>query len=68
MCNAIHNVNDLPRVIVEVSGGVVQAIYSSDPINVSVLDHDNWEAEEDQADRDYFAALERERESLPEVL
>ena len=68
MCNAIHNVNDLPRVIVEVSGGVVQAIYSSEPINVSVLDRDNWAAEENQAERDYFAALERECETLPEVL
>jgi hypothetical protein len=68
MCNAIHNINDLPRVIVEIRGGVVQAIYSSEPINVSVLDRDNWEAEEDPAERDYFAALERECETLPEVL
>ena len=43
MCDQIHNVNDLPRVIVEVRGGVVQAIYSSEPLNVSVLDYDNWE-------------------------
>ena len=56
MCNAIHNINDLPRVIVEIRGGVVQAIYSSEPINVSVLDRDNWEAEEDPAERDYFSA------------
>jgi hypothetical protein len=68
MCDQIHNVNDLPRVIVEVYGGVVQAIYSSEPLNVSVLDHDNWKAEEDQTKRDYFAALERECETLPEVL
>jgi hypothetical protein len=68
MCGQIHNVNDLLRVIVEISGGVVQAIYSSESINVSVLDRDNWRAEEDQAERDYFAALERECETLPEVL
>jgi len=68
MCDQIHNVNDLPRVIVEVQCGVVQAIYSSEPLNVSVLDHDNWEAEEDQTECDYFAVLEKERETLPEVL
>ena len=68
MCDQIHNVNDLPRVIVEVKGGVVQAIHSSEPINVSVLDHDNWQAETDQTERDYFAALEKECETLPEVL
>ena len=60
MCDQIHNVNDLPRVIVEVSGGVVQAVYSSAPLNLSILDHDNWEAETDQAERDHFAALEKE--------
>jgi len=68
MCNAVRNINDLPRVIIEVEGGVVHAIYSSEPINVSVLDHDNWKAEEDQTERDYFAALKRECETLPEVL
>ena len=68
MCNAVRNINDLPRVIIEVEGGVVQAIYSSEPINVSVLDRDNWKAEEDQTERDYFAVMERECETLPEVL
>jgi hypothetical protein len=68
MCNAVRNINDLPRVIIEVEGGVVQAIYCSEPINVSVLDHDNWEAEEDQTESDYFAALAKECEGLPEVL
>lgn len=68
MCDQIRNVNDLPRVIIEVCGGVVQAIYSSEPLNVSVLDRDNWKAEEDQTERDYFAVLERECETLPEVL
>ena len=68
MCDQIHNANDLPRIIVEVRGGVVQAIYSSEPLNVSVLDRDNWKAEEDQTERDYFAALERGCETLPEVL
>ena len=68
MCDQIHNANDLPRVIIEVEGGVVHTIYSSEPINVSVLDRDNWKAEEDQTERDYFAALEKECETLPEVL
>jgi hypothetical protein len=68
MWNAIRNTNGLPRVIVEVEGGVVQAVYSSEPMNVSVLDRDNWETEEDRTERDYLAALERECEALPEVL
>lgn len=68
MCDQIRNVNDFPRVIIEVRGGVVQAVYSSEPLNLSILDHDNWEVETDQAERDYFAALERECETLPEVL
>jgi hypothetical protein len=68
MSDAIRNINDLARVIVEVEGGVVQAIYSSEPINASVLDRDNWEAEEDETERNYFVALERECETMPEVL
>ncbi len=32
-----------PRIIVEVSGGVVQAVYADRPINVDVLDWDNVE-------------------------
>jgi preprotein translocase subunit YajC len=32
-----------PRVIVEVSGGLVDAVYSVSPLDVEILDHDNWE-------------------------
>jgi hypothetical protein len=34
-----------PHVIVVVSGGVVQAAYSDQPVHLDVLDHDNWNAE-----------------------
>ena len=62
------DLQELPRVIVQVSGGVVQAVYSSAPLNLSILDHDDWEAETDQAERDHFAALEKEcEETLPQV-
>lgn len=30
-----------PRIIVEVSGGVVQCVHADRPINVDVLDRDN---------------------------
>ncbi len=33
-----------PRVIVVVEGGLVQSIFASRPLNVDVLDHDNWKA------------------------
>ena len=36
--------NDIePRIIVVVEGGVVSAVFSDRPLNVDVLDHDNWE-------------------------
>lgn len=31
-----------PRVIVEVRGGVVQAVYGDRPLNFDILDHDDW--------------------------
>lgn len=31
------------RIIIEVSGGVVQQVYADQPIDVDVLDHDNQE-------------------------
>lgn len=30
-----------PRIIIEVSGGVVQSVYADRPVSVDVLDHDN---------------------------
>ncbi len=35
-----------PRVIVVVEGGVVQEVYASTPLDVSVLDYDNLEADD----------------------
>ncbi|OPX99947.1 MAG: hypothetical protein A4E62_00737 [Syntrophorhabdus sp. PtaU1.Bin002] len=53
------------RIIVEVSGGVVQAIHSdSDKIDIDILDYDNMRAaEEDPAAKEeyeYYLGLERE--------
>ena len=52
-----------PRVIVVVEGGVVCAVFSDRPLNLDVLDHDNWEIidrelEPDQWDR--FEAMLKE--------
>lgn len=33
-----------PRIIVEISGGVCVAVYADQPVNVSVLDHDNMKS------------------------
>jgi hypothetical protein len=43
--------NSKPRIIIEVRGGVVQAVYSSAPVEVEVLDHDDWTALEDSSTR-----------------
>jgi len=57
------------RIIVEVSGGVVQSIHSnSDNIDIDILDYDNMRAaEEDPAAREeyeYCLKLEKEVKSL----
>ncbi len=54
-----------PRVIVEVKGGVVQAVHSNTRINCDVLDRDNADCggqSEDEANRD--TALDKEIDSL----
>lgn len=55
---------ELTRVIVEVEGGVVQAIYSDgrSPISVTVLDRDDQKAEEGQ--NPHHTALDAEIKSL----
>ena len=57
-------VEELTRVIVEVEGGVVQAIYSDgrSPISVTVLDRDDQKAEEGQ--NPHHTALDAEIKSL----
>ncbi len=57
-----------PKVIVVVLGGVVQAVYSTIPIGVDILDHDNLEAlqavkapdEHQKDDRERYEAIQRE--------
>jgi hypothetical protein len=62
-----------PRVIVVVEGGVVSAVFADRPINVDVLDHDNWEVtdrNERQREWEYFAGLLeelQERKLLPQI-
>jgi hypothetical protein len=63
-----------PRVIVVVEGGVVSAVFSDRPLNVDVLDHDNWEVtdcREQFEEWASFAALLQETESgslLPQMV
>ena len=55
-----------PRLIVVVEGGVVSGDFSDCPLNVDVLDHDNWEVTnrmERQEEWDHFAALLKEIEA-----
>lgn len=53
--------NSKPRVIIEVRGGVAQMVYASTPIDVEVLDHDDWtEANEDDEQAKHYAALQKE--------
>lgn len=40
---------ELPRVVVEISGGNCQATYSNFPVRIDVLDWDNLAAEEEEA-------------------
>jgi len=56
----------LPRVIVVVEGGLVQAIFADRPLNVAVLDHDNWkEIDRASAPQEWrrFEALAQEIDS-----
>lgn len=54
----------IPRVIIEVSGGLVQVIHSSHPIQVDILDHDNMRQETDKAELERMRDLEEEIEDL----
>lgn len=43
----MESMNPLAKVVVEVSGGVVQSVWSNSPdVDVQVIDHDNLEGEE----------------------
>ena len=57
------------QIVVEVSGGVVNAIYSSDPtVQAEVLDWDNLETDATPADRTKAKALEKRIKKMTEVL
>lgn len=57
------------RIIVVVRGGLVQAIYASNPhdVNVDVLDYDNMQAEDDPDEIQRMKNLEIETESLTAI-
>ena len=56
------------KAIVEVRGGIVQAVYSDGDLDVSVLDYDDMEASEDDAE-EYarYSELEEKVKSMREV-
>ena len=55
------------RIIVEISGGVLQAVYSDTNLKVDLLDYDNMEQcdyEERREELEYYQRLEEEKKSL----
>ena len=52
------------RVIVAIQGGNYQGAIASGPIELSVLDYDNWEACDEGNDAKHYAELEAEFERL----
>jgi hypothetical protein len=63
--NAI--LDDIPvRVIVTIQGGNYQGAAATGPIDLGVLDYDNWEAcgDDHQDEAEYYADLEAEVEKL----
>jgi hypothetical protein len=60
-----QELQELPRVIIEVRGGMVQCIRSSDPVSVSVLDWDNIEGDDQYAQE--CEQLQEEAEKLEEI-
>lgn len=58
-----------PRIIIEVSGGVVQCVHADRPINVDVLDHDNMKGGDfTELELDQFEELEAEARKLTDYL
>jgi hypothetical protein len=55
------------RIIVEISGGVLQAVYSDTNLKVDLLDYDNMKQCDDEERREeleYYQRLEEEKKSL----
>lgn len=46
------NKASLPRVVIEVSGGVVTEVYASQPVAYLVIDHDNIKAGDRKPNKD----------------
>jgi hypothetical protein len=58
---------DMPvRVIITIQGGNYQGAAATGPIDLGVLDYDNWKAcgDDDQDEAEYYADLEAEVEKL----
>lgn len=57
------------RIIIEVEGGLVQAVYSNEPdAQLAILDLDNMkDGDCNEADRIHYRCLKLETESLHEV-
>ena len=57
------------RIIVVVHGGLVQAVYASNPhdVDVDVLDYDNMAAEDDPDEIQRMKSLEIETDSLTAI-
>ena len=55
----------MTKIIIEVKGGLVQNVYSTDKdVEVEILDRDNLEVCDDQDEIDYVERLEQEAESM----
>jgi len=55
----------MTKIIIEVKGGLVQNVYSTDKdVEVEILDRDNLEVCDDQDEIDYIERLEQEAESM----
>lgn len=43
LCEQLNAARPVPRVLIVVEGGVANAVLADRPLDVDVLDHDNWE-------------------------
>lgn len=54
-----------PRIIIEVSGGVVTGVYSHEPVDYDVLDRDNMKGcEKTGQEYKFYKALEDETSTM----
>lgn len=63
--NIFAIIEQVPRVIIEIDGGVCQAVKADRPVSVDVLDHDNWSHTREGSEEDQmFKDIETEYEKL----